>query len=115
MSSRNRVLGEELLNIISIIVIKKIVGFSTRSEEDFIKRSSLLREWFDKTIDIMSSILVKKEDDKIYCRLCGSGPFTRKGFYLHLRRIHLEEIKDVLDNEFRLYIYSETKSLYKRS
>lgn len=26
------------------------------------------------------------------CRLCSRGPFTRKGYYLHLVRLHFQEI-----------------------
>lgn len=35
------------------------------------------------------------------CRVCGKGPFTRKGLYLHLRRVHsdiiIEEARRMLE------------------
>ncbi len=36
------------------------------------------------------------------CRVCGKGPFTRKGLYLHLRRVHsdvvVEEARRLLED-----------------
>ena len=37
--------------------------------------------------------------EPIYCVLCGRGPFTRKGYYLHLKRIHSEDILDLVKAE----------------
>ena len=27
------------------------------------------------------------------CPLCGSGPFTQRGFYLHLVRVHISDVE----------------------
>jgi hypothetical protein len=35
----------------------------------------------------------------IYCPLCGKGPFTKKGYYLHLIRIHNDEILNLVIEE----------------
>ncbi|MCE4609103.1 MAG: hypothetical protein F7C36_01815 [Desulfurococcales archaeon] len=37
--------------------------------------------------------------DAIYCELCGKGPFTRKGYYLHLIRVHSSEIQSLVEEE----------------
>ena len=35
----------------------------------------------------------------IYCPLCGRGPFTKKGYYLHLIRVHNNEILSLVTEE----------------
>ncbi len=37
--------------------------------------------------------------DAIYCELCGKGPFTRKGYYIHLIRVHSSEIQSLVEEE----------------
>ena len=32
----------------------------------------------------------------IYCGICGLGSFTKRGFYLHLTRVHKDEIRMML-------------------
>jgi len=36
-----------------------------------------------------------------YCGICGRGPYRRKGLYLHLKRMHGEEILDLVSEEVR--------------
>ncbi len=38
-------------------------------------------------------------DGLYYCVICGRGPFRRKGYYLHLIRVHGEEIAALLEEE----------------
>ncbi len=35
----------------------------------------------------------------LYCGICGKGSFTRRGFYLHLKRTHKEEIATLIRHE----------------
>ncbi|MCE4620864.1 MAG: hypothetical protein F7B95_00290 [Desulfurococcales archaeon] len=35
----------------------------------------------------------------IYCSLCGKGPLTKKGYYLHLTRVHGEDILRLVNRE----------------
>lgn len=35
---------------------------------------------------------LRSAGETIYCVLCRRGPFTRKGYYLHLSRVHYHEI-----------------------
>ena len=37
----------------------------------------------------------------LYCKICNKGPFTKRGLYLHLTRIHRNEIKAMLEEELR--------------
>jgi hypothetical protein len=47
----------------------------------------------------VSGILVYRKESSIYCRLCGDGPYTKKGAYLHLLKKHLRDIEEILDEE----------------
>lgn len=35
---------------------------------------------------------LRPSGDKIVCPLCSRGPFTKRGYYLHLIRVHPREI-----------------------
>jgi hypothetical protein len=37
----------------------------------------------------------------LHCGLCGKGPFSRKGLYLHLLRIHRYEVKSLIAEELQ--------------
>ena len=47
----------------------------------------------------VSSQLVTEKKGLPRCALCGKGPFTKKGLYLHLLRIHLDEIRHLIEDE----------------
>jgi len=48
-----------------------------------------------------AGVLVSRRGSSIYCRLCGGGPYTRKGAYLHLLRKHSSDIEKILEEELR--------------
>ncbi|ABU81605.1 hypothetical protein [Ignicoccus hospitalis] len=35
----------------------------------------------------------------VYCAICAKGSFTKRGFYLHLMRVHKDDIKVLLERE----------------
>ena len=41
-----------------------------------------------------------------HCGMCGKGPFTRKGLYLHIRRVHYEQLVEVAVLELKRAIVS---------
>ncbi|ABP94841.1 MULTISPECIES: hypothetical protein [Metallosphaera] len=45
--------------------------------------------------------LVNQESTLLYCRLCNKGPFTKRGMFLHLTRMHHSEIKLLLEEEIK--------------
>ncbi len=42
-----------------------------------------------------------QEGPPIYCPICMKGPYTRKGYYLHLVRVHGDIIRESLLSEIR--------------
>ena len=53
-----------------------------------------------EAIKLTASRLVRDKSGVLYCRLCGRGPFTPKGMYLHLTRIHQSELVEIVNSEF---------------
>ncbi len=39
-------------------------------------------------------LTVINEKGILRCGLCGKGPFTRKGLYLHIRRVHIDVVEE---------------------
>jgi len=45
--------------------------------------------------------VAEPRDRVLYCSLCGRGPYTRRGLYLHLKRVHPHEILELVESEVR--------------
>ena len=56
----------------------------------------------------VSNVVTKEVNGILYCNLCGKGPFTKKGLFLHLTRLHKSDIKTLLENELRNRIKNVT-------
>jgi hypothetical protein len=69
--------------------IEKLVGLSTKN----IAKQAIQRVAF--------WLVDNNKTPLLYCKICGKGPFTRKGLYLHLTRMHKDEIKAMLEEELR--------------
>ncbi|HIQ10804.1 MAG TPA: hypothetical protein EYH26_02365 [Pyrodictium sp.] len=50
-------------------------------------------------IDELTKTIVEEDEGVIRCGLCGRGPFTRKGLYLHLKRVHARQIEELVLSE----------------
>ncbi len=49
-----------------------------------------------KIDEIVSRIVKYNDKGLIRCGLCGRGTFTRRGFYLHIIRVHRDDIIEML-------------------
>ena len=78
------------------IDLQKIVGSS---------KYTLMR----KAVGSVASIIVTEKNGHLRCGLCGKGPFTRRGLYLHLIRIHGDEILNMVEEKYEELVknYSE--------
>ena len=56
----------------------------------------------------VSNVVTREVNGVLYCNLCSRGPFTKKGLFLHLIRLHRGEIKTLLEGELRNRIRSVT-------
>ncbi|AFK51359.1 hypothetical protein TCELL_0935 [Thermogladius calderae 1633] len=66
------------------VALRLSVDDSTVSVRDAARIQRFLRDNPDYLVKVKKGIL--------YCGLCGRGPFTKRGLYLHLTRVHAEEI-----------------------
>jgi len=81
-------------------VVKKSIGISVNDIElkEIVgaTRLTIMR----RVVGIISSQLVDYRNSCLRCGLCGKGSFTRRGLYLHLIRIHREEIIDMINRKY---------------
>lgn len=54
-----------------------------------------------EVIDSVAKEVARVEGASLYCNLCGKGPFTKRGMYLHLTRLHKYELKALLVQELK--------------
>jgi len=52
-----------------------------------------------KVISRVAEYIVEDRNGLLWCRLCNKGPFTKRGLYLHLVRVHSYEIKLLIEDE----------------
>ena len=79
-------------------VARKASGLSTKHSLEALvgpSTASILRD----RIDRIALFIAKQRNGALWCRLCGKGPFTKRGFYLHLIRVHPMDIRYMLEDE----------------
>lgn len=54
-----------------------------------------------EVIESVAGEVARTEGASLYCNLCGKGPFTKRGMYLHLTRLHKYELKALLVQELK--------------
>lgn len=78
-------------------VARKAALLSQRYElRDLISPS--IAPMMDKAIDKIV-LIVARRNGGLWCNLCEKGPFTKRGFYLHLIRVHLKDIEGMVKEE----------------
>jgi len=65
--------------------------------EDF--STSILASHVIEAIKKVGSNLHTTKDGVLFCYFCNKGPFTKKGYYLHLMRSHYQELIDSVVQE----------------
>jgi len=56
-----------------------------------------------KVVAYVACRLVFEKNNHLRCGLCGRGPFTKRGLYLHLTRVHTNEILRLIDEKYNKY------------
>lgn len=80
-------------------------GAISREMENLgIRMDSRLKEGILRSLEEVAGTLVFRKGSSLYCRLCRGGPYTRRGVYLHLLRIHLRDIESVVKEELERVI-----------
>ena len=89
-------LSEKLIDV----AIRMAVGFKVRNFKLKTTPSSF-ENIIGKALENTSRQLSKVVRGELHCGLCGKGPFSRKGLYLHLLRIHRYEVKSLIAEELQ--------------
>ncbi len=89
------------------IALKKIIEYVARKASMLSQRYSLddlvtpsIVPMFDKSIDKIVSVIVRNSNG-LWCGLCEKGPFTKRGLYLHLIRVHSKDIEYMVHDELK--------------
>ncbi len=93
---------DDMLNIIyhvAEVVIRGAIGFDYKSAMSFLPPS--IHNIVINLIDTLRPQLIRETPPTLYCGLCGRGPFTRKGLYLHLKRVHIDLVSQLVREELR--------------
>jgi len=89
-------LSEKLVDV----AIRMAVGFKLRNFKLKTTPSSF-ENVIGKALERTSRHLSRVVSGELRCGLCGKGPFTKKGLYLHLLRIHRYEVKSLIAEELQ--------------
>lgn len=74
-------------------------------DEEIVKLVGISMSKIAKTvIERVSFWLVEENNGLLYCKICNKGPFTKKGLYLHLSRVHRDEIRAMIEDELKTQI-----------
>ncbi|MEM3864027.1 MAG: hypothetical protein QW699_06015, partial [Metallosphaera sp.] len=74
----------------------------TVKDEEYVRAVGFSsKEMAKRVVGRVSLWLISQETNLLYCRLCTKGPFTKRGMFLHLTRMHHAEIKLLLEEEIK--------------
>ncbi len=63
-------------------------------------------EMVNEIISNVASQIAEYDGVSLRCKICGKGPFTRKGLYLHLKRVHQTHVEQIVRRtlEYKLWV-----------
>ncbi len=90
------------------IISSKIVEYVARLavglpvDEGDLRRisGSMLFPIVREAVGHVASEIVTTRNGLLRCNICGKGPFTRRGLYLHLIRVHRYDIIGYVEDEY---------------
>ena len=48
--------------------------------------------------DVVAKLVEVSDNGKRFCKLCGAGPFSKNGMFMHLTRRHYEDLVDLIES-----------------
>ena len=82
--------------------LERLAEITVRLASNMRIRDDLLEGFSERELEAAKRVaeLVREERrGLVYCGICTKGSFTKRGFYLHLMRVHKEDIKILLEKE----------------
>lgn len=87
------------------LALRKLVEYVARRAALLNQRYELrelvspsLSPMMDKAVDKIILSIVRRNEG-LWCNLCDKGPFTKRGLYLHLIRVHQKDIEFMVKEE----------------
>ena len=59
----------------------------------------MLTEREMEAVKRVAEVIRAEKKGLLFCGICGKGSFTRRGFYLHLVRVHKEDVATLIKQE----------------
>ena len=84
------------LDLLAKVAIKLASGVSLNEEE----KTSISENELKVAVKVAKKIRAEKKG-LLYCGICGMGSFTRRGLFLHLARVHFDEVRNMVSDELR--------------
>ncbi len=97
MDSGISITAEKLVEV----TIKKACHMKVEDQEIVKLVGISSRDIAIRAVDSISFWLSTSQSSVFHCKICNKGPFTKKGLYLHLSRLHRWEIKALLEEEIK--------------
>ncbi len=88
-----------LVERVAEVAIRRALGYAAAADV------SLPGVDVDELIGALAPRLASFDGVSYRCALCGRGPFTRRGLYLHMKRVHLEHVRELVEAELRRRIF----------
>ena len=82
--------------------LERLAEITVRLASNMRIRDDLLEGVSERELEAAKRVaeLIREErKGLVYCGICAKGSFTKRGFYLHLMRVHKEDIKILLEKE----------------
>jgi hypothetical protein len=100
-------LNRDIVNRITTLLIRYVAGFQNNYQEELrrILPPSLADLGVAVFENIAGTVVSRTRSDsgsiEYVCRICERKFYSRKGLYLHMRRVHFEDLSDLYTSEFR--------------
>lgn len=89
------------------LALKKLIEYVARKASLLNQKYELkelvspsIAPMMDKAVDKIVTTIAKRNGG-LRCNLCDKGPFTKRGFYLHLLRMHSKDVEFMVKEEIK--------------
>ena len=90
------------------LMIRKLAEYIARKASSMGQRYRLedlvspsIAPLLERSFEKIALSLIKDRNGFLWCRLCDKGPFTKRGFYLHLIRVHSKDLEFMVEEEMK--------------
>ena len=81
-------------------VARKAVGLTVDDNDLRRLTGSAIYPVMREAVKRVANEIVTTRNGLLRCNICGKGPFTRRGLYLHFIRVHRYDILGLLEEEY---------------